>query len=200
MMFNAFNIAFGVGVHFHYADPQSDLYILSSLAAVLATALIFGMCVMLIATKPKQFGEFKYKIKSHPVCQLYFVVSLIYRFCLGYYIADQAEYLMSSLIAIGICMFYMLYTLLNLPFRQAYQNYRSNLCHLTQLIILVVGNYYDSMMFNEPWEKKAYLFNAAEIQLAAIYITVGFSAICLAYDIVMYIKAKFFNQSKSKLT
>ena len=199
MMFNAFNIAFGVGVHFHYADPQSDSYVLSSLAAVLAASLIFGTCVLLIATKPKQFGEFKNKLKSDPVCQLYFVVSLIYRFCLGYYIAVEAEYLMSSLIAIAISMFFMLYTLVNLPFKQAYQNYRSNLCHLSQLIILVVGNYYGNMMFNEPWEKKAYLFNAAEVQLVAIYITVGFSAICLVYDIVVYVKSKFIKPGKNKI-
>ena len=146
MMFNAFNIAFGVGVHFQYADKSSDSYVLSSLAAVLATTLIFVSCILLMVTEAKQFGEFKNKLKRDLMSQLYFVFSLGYRFALGYYIAVKAEYPMSSLVIVGFSMFFLLYNLVNLPFKQAYHNYRANICHVAQLVILMVANYYESMM------------------------------------------------------
>lgn len=87
MMFNCFNMAFGVGIHFQYADKNNPSYGVSSLAAILASGLIFGSCAMLMFTQAKEFGEFKDKLKSDLLCQLYFVVSLIYRFALGYYLA-----------------------------------------------------------------------------------------------------------------
>jgi hypothetical protein len=56
MMFNAFNIAFGVALHFNYADKSSDNYMLSSLAAILASILVFVPCILLMFTDSKQFG------------------------------------------------------------------------------------------------------------------------------------------------
>jgi len=196
MMFNAFNIAFGVGIHFQYADKNDSSYILSSVSAVLASGLIFGTCALLMFAEAKQFGEFKDKLKPNLMCQLYFVFSLEYRYALGYYIAVKNQYLMSSLIVVGFCILFLLYNFVNLPFKQAYHNYRANICHCAQLVILVVTNYYDSMTENEPLEKKAYQFSAAEMQIAAIYIAVGFSGICLVYDFYMFIKGKCLTSSK----
>jgi len=95
------------------------------------------------------------------MCQLYFVFSLAYRFTLGYYIAVKAEYLMSSLVIVGFSFLFIGYNLINLPFKEAYQNYRANICHIAQLVILLVTNYYDSMTESEPLDKKAYQFSAA---------------------------------------
>ena len=81
--------------------------------------------------------------------QMYFVFSLAYRFVLGYYIAVRAEYTLSSLVIVGFSLIFIGYNLINLPFKQAYQNYRANVCHFAQLIILVVTNYYDSMTEND---------------------------------------------------
>ena len=199
MMFNAFNIAFGVGIHFHYADKSADGYVLSSFAAILAAALIFVPCILLMATASKQFGEFKDKLKPDLMCQLYFVFALVYRFALGFYIAVNNEYVMSSLVMVGISLFWMLYNLVNLPFRQAYQNYRANFCHIAQFVILMVTNYYDSMLETEFLEKKAYKFTAAEIEIAAIYVCVGFSAVCLVYDLIKFIKSKLVNSVSNKV-
>ena len=163
MMFNAFNIAFGVGTHFHYADSSNDSYALSSVAAIVSVILLFVPCVLLMFSESRQFGEFKDKLKRDLVCQLYFVFALAYRFSLGFYIAVKNEYVMSSLVMVGFSMLWMMYNLANLPFKQAYQNYRANFCHIAQLVILMVANYYDSMLETELLEKKAYNFTAAEI-------------------------------------
>ncbi len=197
MMFNAFNIAFGVGLHFNYADKSSEGYLLSSLAAILAAILIFVPIILLVVTEPKQFGEFKDKLKPGLVCQWYFVFALLYRFVLGYYTAVKTQYLLSSLLMVGFSLLWVMYNLVNLPFRKAYQNYRANCCHIAQLVILMVGNYYDSLLSNEPWEKKGYQFKAAEIQIAAIYIALAVSVVCLIYDAYLFIKIIFCEKPKS---
>jgi hypothetical protein len=151
MMFNAFNISFGVALHFNYADKSSDGYFLSSVAAVVAATLVFVPCILLLATDTKQFGEFKDKLKPDLPCQMYFVLALIFRFSLGYYTAIKTSYTLSTLISVGFCMLWVMYNLVNLPFRKAYQNYRACCCHIAQLVILMVANYYDSLLSNEPW-------------------------------------------------
>jgi hypothetical protein len=104
---------------------------------------------MLMAAKNKGFGEFKKKLKPDLMCQLYFVFSLLYRYVLGFYIAVKAEYSLSTLIAVGFSLLFLSYNFVNLPFREAYHNYRANLCHISQFAILMVGNFHDSMLENE---------------------------------------------------
>ncbi len=157
----------------------------------MAAALVFVPCVLLVGTSSKEFGEFKDKLKPGIPCQLYFVLSLVYRFAMGYYVATKNQYIMSSFVVVGFSLFFLLYNLVNLPFKQAYQNYRANFCHISQLIILMVTNYYDSMKATDQWETKAYYFSPAEFQIAAIYVTAIFSALCLAYDGYFMIKQKF---------
>lgn len=190
MMFNAFNIAFGVSVHFHYAETSTEGYLINSMAAILASCLIFLPCILLMCTSSKQFGEFKNKLKPDLMCQLYFVFALVFRFSMGCYTAVKTNYSISSLVMVGFCMLWVMYNLVNLPFRQAYQNYRANVCHIAQLIILMVTNYYDSMLETEFLEKKAYKFTAAKIEMWAIYACVGVSIICLLYDLYVFIREK----------
>ncbi len=87
-------------------------------------------------------------------------------------------------------MIFIGYNLINLPFTDAYHNYRANICHCAQLVILFVTNYYDSLTENQPLEEKAYQFSAAELQIATIYIAVFFSAGCLIVDAYKFFKAK----------
>ena len=83
-----------------------------------------------------------------------------------------------------------MFNIINLPFIDAYQNYRANLCHVTQLVILFVCNFYSSMKANEPLELKSRRFTPARLQIAMIIICVLVSAICLAYELYKFIKAK----------
>ena len=59
---------------------------------------------------------------------------------------------MSTLIVIAISLAFLLYNLVNLPFTRAYQNYRANICHLTQFVVLFTSMYYRSMKSNR-WNK-----------------------------------------------
>ena len=69
---------------------------------------------------------------------------------IGYYTATMNESELSTLIVLALSLFFLLYNLVNLPFRKAYHNYRANICHFTQFICLFVGMYYRSMKRNTP--------------------------------------------------
>ena len=77
--------------------------------------------------KARVYGEFKLKFKDSWICKMYIVFSIIMRISLGFY------------------MIYVMYNIINLPFKSTLQNYRACLCHVTQLIILLTTNYYRSM-------------------------------------------------------
>ena len=69
---------------------------------------------------------------------------------IGYYTATMNESELSTLIVLALSLLFLLYNLVNLPFRKAYHNYRANICHFTQFICLFVGMYYRSMKRNSP--------------------------------------------------
>lgn len=80
---------------------------------------------------------------------------------LGIYMAVGNEDLHTTLLILAISLAYILYNLVNLPFKDAYQNYRAVLCHVTQFIILLVTNYYQSMKLNVPMQTKAKIYQPA---------------------------------------
>lgn len=84
-----------------------------------------------------------------------------------------------------------MYNLINLPFKDAFHNYRANICHFAQLVILLVTNYYDSLLENDPLEEKAYQYTAAKVQIGAMYTAVAFSGICLIVEAYKFYKATF---------
>lgn len=67
---------------------------------------------------------------------------------IGYYISTMNEDDLSTLVVLAISIFFLMYNLVNLPFRKAYHNYRANICHISQFICLFVAMYYRSMMAN----------------------------------------------------
>jgi hypothetical protein len=61
------------------------------------------------------------------------------------YLGFHTKYIYSTLIAISFCIIFILYNFVNLPFIDTYHNYRACLCHITQLVIVSVANYYNSL-------------------------------------------------------
>ena len=180
-LFSSFNIAFSAGLHFKYATPASTQYYeLSTLAAVLGvlTYLIILFCFQF--AEKQDFGEFKQKFKKDCINQLYISFSVIYRMALGLYMATSIEDTFGTLIILAFSLTYIMYNIVNLPFADFYQNYRANLCHVTQLIVLLATNYYRSMRFNDPLETRR-THGLTKLELAMITIGVVVSAVCLAY-------------------
>lgn len=100
---------------------------------------------------------------------------------LGFYMAIGNETMISTLFMVAISLGFIMFNIINLPFNDFYQNYRANLCHITQLVILMVTNYYRSMKSNDSMEDKARIFTPAKIEIVMIVSCVGVSGVCLAY-------------------
>ena len=47
ILFNCYNFAYSVGLHFYYASPDDPLYVYGTLCAVLAILLPFMICLVL---------------------------------------------------------------------------------------------------------------------------------------------------------
>lgn len=57
----------------------------------------------------------------------------------------------------------MMYTMINLPFKNVWQNYRCSLVHLTMLYTLLTTNYYRSMKSTTEMSVKGRIYAVAII-------------------------------------
>lgn len=92
------------------------------------------------------------------------------------------------LLGIGMTIGFILYVLSSLPFKSAYQNYRSVLIRLGELCIFMVLNYYKTLTrYVEP-EIRAHIHAPALLQLSVIIICLSLSFLALVYEIYSDIK------------
>jgi hypothetical protein len=78
------------------------------------------------------------------------MLTIFYRLGTGFYLATMNEDDLSTLIVLAFSLAFLLYNLVNLPFLKAYHNYRANICHLSQFVILFITMYYRSMKSEAP--------------------------------------------------
>ena len=150
ILFNSLNFAYAAGIHFKYAPAGDSLYLLGTLAAVSTLVVPLIMMIALECSEEEGFGEFKLKLKEGCLEKAYFVATLLYRMGIGLYLAAGNENDLSTLLILALSLLFLLYNLVNLPFVRAYHNYRANICHFTQFIILFVAMYYRSMKSTTP--------------------------------------------------
>ena len=152
LVFNSFNFAFAAGVHFNHSDPNNDAYTLNTIVAYLSLIIPVVMAGALIFSESKGFGQFKEKFKRQKICQVYFVISILYRYILGYYIGAKTNDGLQSLVVVFFSLLFLMYNFVNLPFNSALHNYRANICHLSQFVMIMVANYYEVMKSSTPLE------------------------------------------------
>lgn len=92
------------------------------------------------------------------------------------------------MIVMAFVIAFLLYNLVNLPYSQAYHNYRANVCHLAQAICLFVAMYYRSMKSSQSPLEVAPIYTPAYLQLTAILISLIVSFIVLVYEIYLFVK------------
>ena len=79
----------------------------------------------------------------------YFVISICYRSCLGFLVSFQNYSSSITIINVFLSILFLVYLLINTPFKRGYHNYRAVVVEGTTLIILGVGMYYRSMKAQE---------------------------------------------------
>ena len=87
ILFNAFNISFSAGVHWRYADPTDEYYMISSILMGLSLFLMIGGTAAMEFSNQRTYGEFKNKFKNIWDCKIYIPFTVLYRICLGFYCA-----------------------------------------------------------------------------------------------------------------
>ena len=196
LLFNCFNIAFSAGIHWRYASPEDDLYALSSASLYIALILTFAGVVGLQFSHNQGYGEFKAAFKPDPVSKFYIPLVILYRMAIGVYISYNHSYELGTLLMIGLGMAFLLFDLVNLPFSNVYENYRSNVIYVSHLIILFTTNYYRSMKSTTPIEVKSHLHTAAIVELSALAVCVVVSLAVGVYEFVNFIRKCFKNKKK----
>lgn len=115
------------------------------------------------------------------LCKIYIPFSILYRITLGLYCSMTTHNENSTLLILVFVLFFIIYNLVYLPFKNLYQNYRSNLIHFTELVILFTANYYRNMKKNTPMNIKAHIHDPAFIELVFIVFCVTVSMLVLLY-------------------
>lgn len=188
ILFNCLNFAYSAGIHFRYATPEDSLYLMGTLAAVATLVISVLMAIALSMAEEEGFGEFKDKLKSGCVDKAYFVITIVYRMCLGLYMSTSNEDELSTLIVLAASILFLLYNLVNLPFTKAYHNYRANICHFCQFVVLFIAMYYRSMKSSASPDDVANIYSPVYLQYACIIISLVVSLIVLIYDLYVWIR------------
>lgn len=126
-------------------------------------------------------GEFKNKFKKVWIDKVFITFTILYRVCLGLYLAVKNDYEYTTMMIMAVCLLFVLYLIVNLPYIDTFQNYRSAASHLSILAILFAGNYYRTMKSNTPMETKAYIFGPAIVELVTIGTVIVVSLIVTSY-------------------
>lgn len=122
-----------------------------ALAAIVSSFVIgIGVIGAFLWTESKDYGEFNNKFKDTMACRIYVPLTIAYRAAIGIYTSSNYDQMYSTLIVIAFSIFFILYNIINLPFKDAAQNYRSNYIHVCQLVTLLTANYYRSMKATTP--------------------------------------------------
>lgn len=131
--------------------------------------------------------------------RLYFVITILYRSGIGLYISTMNEDSTSTLIVMALSIGFLMYNLVNLPYAQAYHNYRANICHFAQAICLFVTMYYRSMKSSTPTTDVASIYGPAYLEMAAILISLVVSLVVLVYEVYIFVKECCSGPSNKKI-
>lgn len=119
---------------------------------------------------------------------MYIVISIIYRFVLGFVISVNLSDIYGTLFVLFISITFILFNIINLPFKSVLQNYRANFIHLTQLFTLFVANYYRSIMANTPLNQKSHTHKPAMILIILLILCAIFSLVVSVYESIRKIR------------
>ena len=100
---------------------------------------------------------------------------------LGFYSAIRSDYDYGSLLIMAFSLTCIMYTNVNLPLSDYFQNYRCCFIHATMLYTLLTTNYYRGMKITTPMEIKGRIYTPSIIELILIMSCIALSLLVLAY-------------------
>jgi hypothetical protein len=150
VLFMTFNISFSAGIHIKYSNSSEQYYALSTVLLLLSLGLIIISAVIMEFVAETSYGEFKNKFKNDWACKFFIPLTITYRILLGFYCAIKSDYSYVSVLILGFSLAFLIFLIVNLPFKDTYQNYRSFLIQFTCTYILFTTDYYETMKSSTP--------------------------------------------------
>jgi hypothetical protein len=142
VLFTVFNISFSAGIHIKYSSPSEPYYVLSTFLLLVGLGLTIVSAVVMEFATEASYGEFKDKFKNDWACKFFIPLTITYRILLGFYCAIKSDYNYVSVLVLGFSLAFIIFLVVNLPFKDTYQNYRSFLIQFTCTYILLTTDYY----------------------------------------------------------
>lgn len=146
VMFSTYNIAFSTGLQIKYSHSS----ITDIMVNIISFILIIAVLYLLLFKNDKHFGEFNRKFKLTLFPRHYMFISILYRFITGFLISHQHHNPNITVINTFLAIIFLLYQIVDLPFNEGYQNYRTLFCQSSTIVILFIAMYYRSMKINVP--------------------------------------------------
>lgn len=119
---------------------------------------------------------------------MYLPIIFVYRVTVAAIMACSMENGYDFLFAIFVSIGFVMFNLINLPYRSTLHNYRSNIVYLSECVVLITANYYRTMKSNTPLPVKAHLHHPALLLYVFLTLSVVFSIILTFYEIFMKVK------------
>lgn len=178
--FNSFNMAYSFGVLVTYGQNNPN-FIIEVAAGVASLILpVAAMCMLAFSSK-EGFGEFSALYRPDLMSQCYFIVTLAYRIALGFSMSRLNEVEEATITNVFYAVIFMMYLMVNVPYKDGYHNYRAIIHGGTQLTILSVTMFYRSMKSTSAPDAAYTIFTPAILEIAAIFLCIGSSAGSLVY-------------------
>lgn len=117
--------------------------------------------------------------------QFYFQYTIAYRFILGILMSQLNEVPSVTILGFFLATAFLMYQMVNLPFRKGYHNYRAMIHQVSAIGALGISMYYRSMKANEPVDVATSILSPAYLQLILLYSCVAMSVGCLVYELYL---------------
>lgn len=131
-MFSCYSFAFSYGLFHRYGTSEN---MENHFVNVAGASLMIGCFLFAVLSfwlfEDYIFGEFKNKFKNNWLTKSYIPFTLIYRFTIGFCLSCFNEYEYITLFLVLASMIYVMFNIINLPFRNVYRNYFGCLCAIT---------------------------------------------------------------------
>lgn len=191
-LFNTLNIGYSIGLQATYGSPAP----LDIIICIVSVLFLVGSVAGLTFADKEEYAEFKNYMRRDWMSQSYFQLTIAYRFVLGILMSQLNEASSVTIFTFFFASMFLMYQMINLPFKKGYQNYRAMTHQICAILILGISMFYRSMKQNEAIRISTRIITPAYLEMLSLYACVGMSAGCLVYELYL----KYFKQWISDLS
>ena len=144
-LFNTFNIGYSIGIQVTYGAVTP----LDAIICAASILFLLGSVAGLTFAEKEGYAEFQNFLRRDWMSQFYFQYTIAYRFILGILMSQLNEIPSVTVFVFFLAITFLMYQIVNLPFKKGYHNYRAITHQVSAVAIIAISMYYRSMKANE---------------------------------------------------